>query len=435
MQTISFAAGSIRQACLLLLLAVLAPFPSAAGADADLASLGYAFRQELQQKTMPYWYDTAVDWKRGGYLLSDDAVAGRRPAREKQLVGQTRMIWTFSHIHRKGLCPDPKRDYLLAARQGYDFLIRFFQDPENGGYYWKTDLSGNPTQDSKLLYGQSFVVYALVEYYRASGDKCALNHAMRLYEVIDAKLHDDKYGGWMEHAARNWELLRPGDPRNEVEVVGLKSANSHLHYMEALAELYEETDNWLVGRSLKEALRINRTYFYPADARLAAFHRNPDWSPVQDPQSAGLSYGHNVEFAWLMLRAQEVLDQKPAWSHFDTVLRHSLQYGYDWERGGLYDRGFSDSPAAKRDKVWWAQAEMMAALSDALRHQFDPSYREALIKLCGFVRQYQADPKDGIWMDTVTEEGKPKSTGKAHNWKANYHDVRAIVKFVETFAP
>ena len=43
------------------------------------------------------------------------------------------------------------------------------------------------------------------------------------------------------------------------------------------------------------------------------------------------------------------------------------------------------------------------------------------------------DPGDGVWLDTVTAEGKFKSTGKAHNWKANYHDVRAMLKFIEAF--
>lgn len=37
-------------------------------------------------------------------------------------------------------------------------------------------------------------------------------------------------------------------------------------------------------------------------------------------------------------------------------------------------------------------------------------------------------------MDTITAAGQPKSTAKAHNWKANYHDVRALVKFIEEFS-
>ena len=47
--------------------------------------------------------------------------------------------------------------------------------------------------------------------------------------------------------------------------------------------------------------------------------------------------------------------------------------------------------------------------------------------------KHQVNPPDAIWLDTVAADGSPKSTAKAHNWKANYHDVRAIVKFVEAF--
>jgi mannobiose 2-epimerase len=156
---------------------------------------------------------------------------------------------------------------------------------------------------------------------------------------------------------------------------------------------------------------------------------------VTGRRSAGLSYGHNVEFAWLMVRAETVLGQKPSWEHFYALLDHALKYGYDDEHGGLYSRGFDDQPATDTDKVWWVQAEMLAALTDALKHQSDPRYETALDKLLHFIKTCQADPKDGIWLYSVTAEGQPKDTAKANSWKANYHDVRAMVKFVEAFAP
>jgi mannose/cellobiose epimerase-like protein (N-acyl-D-glucosamine 2-epimerase family) len=148
-----------------------------------------------------------------------------------------------------------------------------------------------------------------------------------------------------------------------------------------------------------------------------------------------LSYGHNVEFAWLMIRAQQVLGERPAWSHFTAHIDHALQNGYDWARGGLFYRGFDDQPATDTSKVWWAEAELIAALADALRHQDNARYREALEKQIAFLRAHQIDARDGIWLDTVTADGQPKSGAKAHNWKANYHDVRAMVKFVEAFPP
>jgi len=389
------------------------------------------FRRQLVEQVLPYWFDTAQDKERGGYLLADDQ-QGRGEARDKQLVSQSRMIWGFAHAHLHKL-GDGQRDYLAAARQGYKFLLSHFFDAKHGGYYWKTDLAGAPSNPCKFLYGESFVVYALVEYHRASGDASAMAHALTLYRDIQNHMHDSQHGGWIEHTEADWTPLQPGDARNEVEVVGYKSANAHLHWMEALAELADATQDPDVKRSLEEALRINREQFYPLNPGDSSFHRRPDWQPVTAPSSAGLSYGHNVEFAWLMIRAQAVLHQPPAWDHFYAHLDHALRYGYDREHGGMFYRGSDDQPATDTTKVWWAEAEMMAALTDALRHNADTRYEQALDQLVHFLQKFQIDPKDGIWLDTLAADGKPLRAAKAHNWKANYHDVRALVKFVEAF--
>jgi hypothetical protein len=34
----------------------------------------------------------------------------------------------------------------------------------------------------------------------------------------------------------------------------------------------------------------------------------------------------------------------------------------------------------------------------------------------------------------VAADGKPRDTTKANSWKANYHDVRAMMKFIDAFA-
>lgn len=396
----------------------------------DLASSARVWKEQLATKILPYWYETTLDKTNGGYVLSDDAAKPARPATEKQLVTQARLVWGFSHAHRKGFS-DGKHDYLAAASHGVKFLLEKMRDAEQGGYFWKVDLAGRPVVDRKYLYGESFVIYALVEYHRASGDKAALEKAMELFHVIQEKCHDLAHSGWLEHAQRDWTPILQQDGLIEVEVAGLRSANAHLHWMEALAELAEATSNEEVSEALSEALRLNATQFYPRDSAKSAFHRNPDWSPVTDPKSAGLSYGHNVEFAWLMIRAEEVLGRKPSWGHFEAILDHALRYGYDNARGGLYNRGFENQPASDRDKVWWSQAEMVAALTYSLKHQATASRREALEKLITFIDRYQANPGDRIWLDTVTEDGRPKSTAKAHNWKANYHDVRGMLIFID----
>jgi mannobiose 2-epimerase len=418
--------------CFLPLAAALATLP-APGRAMDFSTPAREMKAQLAQKILPYWYGTAQDTNRGGYLLADDAARGRSVPAEKQIVTQSRMIWAFSLAQLEGYS-DTKRNYLQAATQGYHFLVDHFLDRQNGGYFWTTDLDGKPVNDCKLLYGQAFTIYALVEYYRASGNQEALTHALDLYRTVQAHLYDRKNGGWFEHADRTWKPLSPGDPRNQIEVIGFKSANSHLHWMEALTELYDATHDPDVKKSLVEALHINATYFYPDDPSKCAFHRQFDWQPVTAAGSAGLSYGHNVEFAWLMIRAENVLNQRPSWKHFYALLNHALKNGYDDQRGGLYYRGFDDRPATDTEKNWWVQAEMLSALTDALKHQPDSRDEETLRTELQFVRTYQVDPKTGVWLWAVAADGKPVDTTLASSWKANYHDVRAMMKFVDAFA-
>ena len=79
------------------------------------------------------------------------------------------------------------------------------------------------------------------------------------------------------------------------------------------------------------------------------------------------------------------------------------------------------------------QAEWLAALTVALGHEPRGEYEAALARLIEFLLAHQIDPADGIWLDTLAADGAVKSARKAHNWKGNYHDLRAMLMFVEQF--
>ena len=388
------------------------------------------YRAQLILKILPYSLKT-IDPSHGGFLLSDDAVKGRSAPKEKQLATQARMVWAFSHAHLHEL--DNEGQCLKAAENGYRFLTEKFLDCKNGGYFWKTDISGKTTNDRKIIYGQSFVIYALVEYHRATKRVKPLRHAMELCRLLQNHAHDQKNQGWIEHFTRDWKPIRGCHSFAEVEVLGYKSANTHLHLQESLTELYHASRDNRVKQSLEEVLDINKRYFYPESAGHSRLHRNPDWSEVADASSTMLSYGHNVEFAHLMIRTENILGRTEDWPHFYAQINHVLKFGYDHRRGGLYYRGMDDRPAYDTTKVWWVEAEMMSALTEALRHQENSEQRRALNKLVHFINEFQADKREGVWLSAVTKEGKPMNTLKAHSWKANYHEVRALVKFIEAF--
>jgi mannose/cellobiose epimerase-like protein (N-acyl-D-glucosamine 2-epimerase family) len=352
---------------------------------------------QLRSTALPWWVGT-LDERCGGYLLSPD---------EKQLATQSRMVWTFAHAHRVRL-----GDYLGVAEQGLAFLLARFRDPKHGGFFWKTDRFGNVRSDRKILYGQLFVVHALVEYARASRDAGVLDEAQTLFELIVERAHDDVYGGWLEHFSRSWRPSRWRKRGFEVEIPGLKSANTHLHALEALAELYADTGDAAVEALLAETVDVSTTHFFPVDPAASVQHCRRNWRPAGRP---GVSHGHNIEFAWLLVRADHVLGRESSRSRYDAYVSAMLT---------------ADRPT----RIWWEEAELLAALATGLAEWPNAAREEALEEHLGFILDHVVDPEEGIWLHTVGAKGEPLSTVKRETWKDAYHEVRAITLLAETLA-
>jgi mannobiose 2-epimerase len=205
--------------------------------------------------------------------------------------------------------------------------------------------------------------------------------------------------------------------------------------MEALTELYSDVKDGSMRDSLVEAVELLRTRFYPEGVSESCEYRLPDWKAVANDELSSVSHGHMIEFAWLMLHAQQVSGLPRDWDHFESLLRHSLQYGFDRERGGFYFRGQPNEPASDTTKFWWVQAEGLSALTDAVAQFDSDEYKEPLTQLVDWILNYQIRSSDGVWIVSTDTEARPLNIKKAGEWKAAYHEVRAITKFVQAFAP
>jgi mannose/cellobiose epimerase-like protein (N-acyl-D-glucosamine 2-epimerase family) len=403
----------------------------------------------LRERVLPYWCRTA-DPVHGGYRLSDrhDHLAARRwrwlrqPSSptsppQKYLVTQSRMLYGLSLAHRLGL-GGAGGDCLRAAELGYRFLSEVMLDRDCGGLVAITKEDGTVVDDRKLLCQHSFAIYGLVEYHRAGGGEAPLALALEVYRTLHAHLHDQTYGGWIEHADRAFRPIRQTlpPPRGVVGIPELKSQDNLLHWMEALSELYQATGDRDVGASLAESLRLNLEYLFPAGETVAHRYRTRDWRLLGGSRFDKQSYGHNVEFAWLMWRAQEVLGWPCDVARFDALMDHTLRCGCDLKRGGIFYSGRGHRAATDRRKAWWVQAEMLAALCDRLR-RFGPAGPEqeaALEGLLEWILHHQILPEDGIWIAVLDEDGRVLDPEKAGPWKAAYHDLRAMTKCIEAFS-
>ena len=178
------------------------------------------------------------------------------------------MIWTSSRAHHQGWSNRPAQLCLTLPPTATASSAVHFSTPSTA-IFLENRPRGQPLNDCKFLYGQSFVVYALVESFRASGEREALQRAVD--PAMQSHLYDRKNGGWFEHTERDWRALNSGDPRNEVEVIGYEAQTLIFHWMEALTELYDVTRNPRSGNPFRKRSRININTFTPKDPWPARF--------------------------------------------------------------------------------------------------------------------------------------------------------------------
>ncbi len=136
--------------------------------------------------------------------------------------------------------------------------------------------------------------------------------------------------------------------------------NTHIHLLESLAQLYEVWKDDAVRKRLEEMLAVVRDRICVEPGVMNLYFTN-DWRPIPDHDS----YGHDVETAYLMLEAEDVLGvpHDPKTERMAKMLvDHALAYGWDEKLGGFYEHGTTFGEAEDMRKEWWVEMEGLNAL-------------------------------------------------------------------------
>lgn len=410
----------------------------------DMQALRNDILSVLQEEIIPFWLKRGVDERFGGYLTCYDEDGNFTGDFDKLIITQTRMIWGFSYL--SDFCrPGDKPAMLAAARQGRDFFLAHFWDEKNGGFHWKTDREGKVLDSGKLVYGQSFGIYALAEYARHTGDGEALTKACETFALLQLHAADTLNGGYYENLESDWSLSPGG-----VYAGDRKSLDIHMHLMEAFDTLYAATNADVHGRKLQEVIElllkhmINTEKGYGYNQFDAAFNRIPainiyrTWNferetgEVIETPTDTTSYGHNVELSWLMNQALDRLGGPSA--RQDAVLRrlldHSLKHGYDYEFGGVYRDGIADGQVLVTDKEWWQNFEALVGYSNGYLRFGRQEYLKALLDTWEFDKKYFLNRAVGESRQLLSRQGQPISGNMGNPWKGIYHTGRALAETV-----
>ena len=383
-------------------------------------------RKILQESIIDFYLPACVDKQDGGYLEILDAKGKFATSDEKFLTLQVRQMWFFSTLMIAGI---EKEQSLTAADSGYTFLQQYFLDKDNGGYFTKVSAKGVPTDRRKHIYPSSFVIYGLVEYHRATGKQEPLQEALAMFRLLEDKCHDPENGGYNEFFEDDWELISGDGHSGYIGDLGTKTYNSHLHLLEAFAQLYRATSDELVGTRLKELIDICTKKVRHPSAPCNLDGWTPDWKLIDTPKNVRASYGHDVECAWLVLDAADAVKARTpeleAWAI--EICEHAISFGHDQKHGGFFYSGPVGSESDDRKKEWWTQSEALVALLTMKQLTGDAKYQVLFNQTLDFVEKFHV-AKEGGWWANLNEDGSLKDyRPRTSMWQGGYHNGRAML--------
>ena len=380
-------------------------------------------RENLTSCILPYWLK--LKDPRGGYygeVAADGTVLYDAP---RGVILNARIIWSFASAYQAL----HETSYLVAAVHARDYFLEHFCDHKYGGVYWSVDAAGERLDTKKQLYAQGFAIYGLSELYKVTKDDEVLKNAINLYKVVETYFADKENGGYMEALARDFSPLEDMS-LSAHDINADKTMNSHLHILEAYANLYQVWPDEELKGVVERLLDIIGTKVMAADGHLQLYFRR-DWSVMP----GGVSYGHDIETSWLALECAfalkdlDIVNRVRPWAlAMGKAGNEGLMADGSLRYEKLLDGTYDDS------RQWWVQAEAVVGNLWLWKYHSDPQGTERALAAWGYIRDHLVDNQAGEWWWAVLPDGSlDQSQPKAGFWKCPYHNTRMCLQVLSVF--
>lgn len=387
----------------------------------QLAKYSQEVSNELKN-ILSFWSDNTLDQENGGFVSHLSPKGRADHSVPKGAVLNARILWTFSAANRTTENPA----YKIVAERSYQYFKEHFIDKEQGGVFWSLYKDGKPENDRKQIYALAFAIYGLSEYYRISKDKEALEKCKHLYHWIEKYSYDANDDGYIEAVDRN------GSPLDDMRLSSKdrndpKTMNTHLHILEAYANLYLVWKDEALKTSIERLLRVFFDHIVDAKTGHLRLFFNSEWKSTADI----VSYGHDIEASWLLLEAAEALKNpllvdkiKALAVKMAEATAANLQHD-----GSLYHEKDLTTGHVDAHREWWVTAEAMVGFLNAYEISADKRYLEMSLKSWEYAQNNLIDHKGGEWYWSRNENGSVDEN-KVGFWKCPYHNARACMEVI-----
>lgn len=390
-----------------------------------METLKKEMKQCLEDNILRYWIDKVTDNEYGGYYGRVDGHDQVHPEAEKGAILNGRILWAFSAAYRVL----KKQEYLDAATRAKDYILDHFIDKEYGGVYWSLDCEGKPLDTKKQTYAIGFVIYGLSEYARATGDKQALDAAIKLYHDIEAHAYDAVNGGYVEALTREWNPI--ADMRlSDKDENGAKTMNTHLHVIEPYTNLYRVWPSKELRESIHRLLDVFTDKLYNKETYHLDLFFDNEWHGRRNIES----YGHDIEATWLLWETALVLGEDDVKAKLGPIvvdLAKAADEGLQPDGSMIYEH-WKDTGKTDRQRQWWVLCENVIGHVNLYQYFNDKDALTVAKDCWTYIDKHLVDHVNGEWHWAISDDGQINlDDDKAGFWKCPYHNSRMCLEIIE----
>jgi mannobiose 2-epimerase len=388
----------------------------------NLKNLKIELKLELQS-ILSYWMENTIDKKNGGFIGQIDYNNNKNEEAEKGSVLNARLLWTFSAAYKVS----SNQEHLSTAERAFEHIVTHFYDTKFGGIFWSINHDGTPKDTKNQIYALAFVIYGLSEYYSVTQDKKALDIAISLYQKIQKYSCDSSKGGYLEAFTREWQPI--DDLRlSEKDANEKKTMNTHLHIVEGYANLYKVWKDESLRKVIVALLETIEKYFINTETGHLRLFFDENWIEKKDV----ISYGHDIEAAWLLLQCAEISGDATLIANYKKYaiqIADATKEGIDTD-GGLWYEYDPETKELMSEKHWWPQAELMIGYFTAWQLSGKQEYLDIVFKNWDFTQKHIIDKENGEWFWGIKGDNSKMQKDKAGFWKCPYHNSRACIELI-----
>ncbi len=306
------------------------------------------FEKRFIGKTLPFLAEQGWDKSYGGIIERLDANGSPTKENYRRVMVHARQLYVFAIWGTQ----IGETKYKELADDIFSYMIKYFWDEKNGGWFTKVSLDGEVTDSNKTLYSHAFVLFGLTKYFKALDRTEAIPWIVKSFEVIKQRFkRDDK--SFSEELTADFVDIS----------TNRRSQNPHMHLFESLLSLSETLDNKTYCAQLLELLTLCQGKFLDFDRSLVLEHLDETFCSRVDIGHL-VEPGHHFEWSWLLNWYSLVFNDPRQREKGKALLKFGCQFGWDQDLMGVFDQiNIYDLSASLHTKRLWPLLELIKSLT------------------------------------------------------------------------